>query len=118
MDTSTNMTPPSTALSKLEYVKYDGREKHKHAMICLALRTEDAFHPMQKKRWTAADSETYHQMDKNLTTLTLKELQTLTLANVSENYAHPALKYRYLPVIEYHKTFLVEFGIPIADSPL
>jgi hypothetical protein len=51
MDTSTNMTPPSTTLSKLEFVKYNGREKHEHAMLCHALQTilEGAFHPMQKK---------------------------------------------------------------------
>jgi hypothetical protein len=40
MDTSTNMTPPpsTTALSKLEFVKYDGREKQEHAMLCHALQ--------------------------------------------------------------------------------
>jgi hypothetical protein len=120
MDTSTNMAPPSTALSKLEFVKYDGEAKHEHAMLCRALQTilEDAFHPMRKKQWTAADSEIYHQIDKNPTTLTLKELQQLILTNVRENYARPALKYGYLPVTEYHETFLMEFGIQIADSPL
>jgi hypothetical protein len=69
---------------------------------------------------TAADSERYHLIDKNLTTLTIKELQHLILlANVSENHARPALKYGYVLVTEcQHGTFLMEFGIQIADSPL
>jgi DNA repair protein RadC len=83
----------------LNFVEYCVREKHEHTMLCQALQIilEDAFHPMQKKQWSAADFETYHQIAKHPTTLTLKELQQLILDNVSKDYARPAVKYGYLP---------------------
>jgi hypothetical protein len=117
MDTNSKM-PPTTPTAKQDFVEYRGWMEHEHGMLCRALQTilEDAFHPMRKKPWSPADSETYHRIDKQPATLTLKELQQLILSNVSKDYARPKTEKYSFNKFAYHETFLMEFGTWNADA--